>query len=95
MGERAMNLRRCTHWTAREDEMLICMVKNGASSAMIAQKLGRTAEGVYQRRRRLRKSGVLPAAFHYGKNEPARVGARTSSPKYHYSNLYNLSIHDF
>ena len=46
MGERAMNLRRCTHWTAREDEMLICMIKNGASSAMIAQKLGRTAEGV-------------------------------------------------
>ena len=49
--------------------MLICMIKNGASSAMIAQKLGRTAEGVYQRRRRLRKSGVLPAAFHYGKKK--------------------------
>lgn len=62
-----MNLRGCTRWTSREDEMLICMIKNGASSAMIAQKLGRTAEGVYQRRRRLRKSGVLPAAFHYGK----------------------------
>jgi hypothetical protein len=33
--------------------MLICLIKNGASSAMIAQKL--------------RKAGALPAAFHYKK----------------------------
>jgi hypothetical protein len=67
MGERTVNLRSCTRWTAREDEMLICLIKCGASAAMIAQKLGRTAEGVYQRQRKLRKAGALPAAFHYKK----------------------------
>lgn len=62
-----MTLRSCTRWTSREDEMLICLIKCGASAARIAEKLGRSIESVYQRRRKLRKAGALPAAFHYKK----------------------------
>lgn len=62
-----MNLHSCTRWTSREDEMLICLIKCGASAERIAARLGRTKEGIYQRRRKLRKAGALPAAFHYKK----------------------------
>lgn len=62
-----MTLRGYSRWTAREDEMLICLIKCGASAVRIAARLGRTKEGIYQRRRKLRKAGALPAAFHYKK----------------------------
>lgn len=47
--------------------MLICLIKNGASAERIAARLGRTKDGIYQRQRKLRKAGALPAAFHYKK----------------------------
>lgn len=49
-------------WTKYEDSQLVWLVREGHSMKEIAEKLGRTVNGVYQRTNRIRKKGILKPA---------------------------------
>jgi len=53
------NDRNCRHWTMTEDKKLIKLAKLGVSCSDIAKTIGRSPEGVQQRKSRLKKTGRL------------------------------------
>jgi DNA-binding CsgD family transcriptional regulator len=53
------NDRNCRHWTMTEDKKLIKLAKLGVSCSDIAKTIGRSPEGVQQRKNRLKKTGRL------------------------------------
>lgn len=53
------NDRNCKYWSPVEDRKLIKLAKLGVSCSDIAKTIGRSPEGVQQRKNRLRKAGRL------------------------------------
>lgn len=51
--------KKCRHWTMTEDRKLIRLAKLGVSCSDIAKTIGRSPEGVQQRKSRLKKTGRL------------------------------------
>lgn len=51
--------KKCRHWTMTEDRKLIRLAKLGVSCSDIAKTIGRSPEGVQQRKSRLKKAGRL------------------------------------
>lgn len=51
--------KKCRHWTMTEDKKLIRLAKLGVSCSDIAKTIGRSPEGVQQRKNRLKKAGRL------------------------------------
>jgi hypothetical protein len=71
-------------WTLEEDELLVALAKNGASSADIAKQLGRTRSSVWNRKGKLGIEGRLTHSPK-GSEVPFSVGTRnttkTEAPK--------------